>query len=129
MVDEVRARNEEGADFSAEVSDDARSGTRRNMLSEALLDAGRYPVITLESVSVMANQGVLTCTVSLNVAGHRSTMAAPFMLVSTPGHLDATGSLTLRQSTLGLTPFRVMLGALAVQDEFIVKFKLVAVPG
>jgi hypothetical protein len=32
----------------------------------------------------------------------------------------------LRQSDLGLTPFSVMLGALQVQDEMHIKFKIVA---
>jgi hypothetical protein len=32
----------------------------------------------------------------------------------------------LRQSALGLKPFSIMLGALQVQDEFTVKFTLVA---
>lgn len=127
VVDDRTARDEEGADFSAEVSDDARSGTLRNLLSAELLDAARFAVITLESVSVAADRGVMTSTVSVNVAGHRSTWVVPFTVVSVAGRLNATGSVMLRQSTLGLTPFRVMLGALAVQDEFTVKFKLVAV--
>jgi hypothetical protein len=35
--------------------------------------------------------------------------------------------LELRQSTLGLTPYSLMLGALQVQDALTVKFKIVAV--
>ena len=45
------------------------------------------------------------------------------------GRLSATGVLELRQSALGLTPYSLMLGALQVQDQMTVKFKIVAVAG
>ena len=38
----------------------------------------------------------------------------------------ASGELALRQSELGITPYSAMLGALQVQDEMRVKFRLVA---
>jgi hypothetical protein len=41
--------------------------------------------------------------------------------------VSASGSVALRQTALGLVPFSVMLGALQVQDELTVKFRLVAV--
>src|SRR5260370_36411404 len=52
VVDDARARSEEGQDFSAEVPEEAKSGTRRNMLGAALLDAERFPVITLTSAGI-----------------------------------------------------------------------------
>ncbi len=39
----------EGKDFSAEVPDSAREGTKRNMLSESMLDGERFPEIVLKS--------------------------------------------------------------------------------
>jgi hypothetical protein len=38
------------------------------------------------------------------------------------------GSLELRQTALGLTPYSLMLGALQVQDAMTVKFSIVAAP-
>ena len=69
----------------------------------------------------------LTATVAISVAGHESTIDVPFTLRSDSSHLSATGSLELRQSTLGLTPYSLMLGALQVQDAMTIKFTLVAV--
>jgi hypothetical protein len=43
--------------------------------------------------------------------------------------LSATGSLELRQTALGLTPFSLMLGALQVQDQMRLKFRIIAVAG
>jgi hypothetical protein len=126
-VDDARARAEEGEDFSAEVPEEARAGTRRNMLSGALLDAERFPVMTLTSVGItQAPDGNLEATLTIGVAGHESTLAVPFTLESSAERIAAAGSVVVRQSELGLTPFSALLGALQVQDAITVRFKLVA---
>jgi len=132
VVDDSRARAEEGLDFSAEVPEEAKLGTRRNMLGTALLDAGRFPDITLISNAItpargMAGPGNLVATVAIDVAGHRSTLQVPFKLERSADRLIASGVVVLRQSAMGLTPISVMLGALQVQDEVTVKFKFVAI--
>lgn len=129
IVDDARMRNEEGADFSDEVPEDAKSGTRHNMLGAALLDADRFATITLASMAVTQVSGTWAATLTVTVAGHQSTLTVPFTLETSAGRVSAFGTAVLRQSALGLTPFSVMLGALQVQDELSVKFKLVAVTG
>jgi hypothetical protein len=145
-VDEPLARAEEGADFAAAVPDDARSGTLQNMLSAAVLDAAEFPAITVKSVAVASPQGAedpgaagatgatgataatrtMVASVTIGVAGHESTIDVPFALQMESGRVSATGTLELRQSALGLTPYSLMLGALQVQDSMTVKFKIVA---
>jgi hypothetical protein len=127
IVDDARARSEEGQDFSAEVPGQAKSGTRRNMLSGAVLDAERFPVITLTSAGIArAPEGNLVATLTVGVAGHESILAVPFTVEISADRIAATGSVVLRQSDLGLTPLSVMLGALQVQDDITVKFRFVA---
>lgn len=146
VVDDAQARGQEGADFSAAVPDDAKSGTRHNMLSTALLDAERYPSITLTSTGIRTQSGQLLATMTVELKGRESVIAVPFTLETSPGRLAerlaerldeglaeglaerlaASGTAVLRQSELGLTPLNVMLGALQVQDEITVKFKLIA---
>jgi hypothetical protein len=128
VVDDPDARAEEGADFSREVAEDAKSGTQHNMLSAALLDADHFPAITLTSIAVMSTpaRGKLAARLTVNVAGHESTLVVPFTLETSADRISAFGTVVLRQSEMGLTPFSLMLGALRVQDEFTVKFKLVA---
>jgi hypothetical protein len=133
VVDDSEARREEGADFASDVPDDAKSGTLHNMLSAALLDAEEFPVITVKSVAASRAQngsgaGALTATVAISIAGHESTVDVPFTLQVDSRRLSASGSLELRQSVLGLTPFSLMLGALQVQDAVTIKFEIVAVP-
>jgi hypothetical protein len=131
-VDDAQVRAEEGADFAAAVPDDAKSGTLQNMLSAAVLDAAEFPAITVRSVAVASPQGAeaatrtMVASVTLGVAGHESTIDLPFTLQMESGRLSATGTFELRQSALGLTPYSLMLGALQVQDQMTVKFKIVA---
>ena len=137
VVDDAVARHEEGPDFAAEVPDDAKSGTLRNMLSPAVLDADEFPMITIGGVAAApepdgpgsrtpsagtpgagpGTQGVvLTVTAAISVAGHESTIEVPLTFESDSRHLSAVGSVELRQSALGLTPYSLMMGALQVQD-------------
>jgi hypothetical protein len=131
VVDDTQARREEGLDFAAEVPDDARSGTLHNMLSTAVLDADEFPVILVSGFEVAASHGVpepgkMTAAVAFSVAGHESKIDVPFALQIDAAHLAATGTLELRQSALGITPYSLMLGALQVQDTMTIKFKIVA---
>jgi hypothetical protein len=102
-----------------------------NMLSAALLNADEFPAITVSSVTESGGQnasgaGEWTATVAISIAGHDSKVEVPFTLHIDSRRLSATGSLELRQTALGLTPFSLMLGALQVQDAMTVKFDIVA---
>jgi hypothetical protein len=147
VVDDAQARSEEGPDFSGEIPEDAKSGTLHNMLSAGVLDADEFPSITVNSVAVAGAPGesggapgattpaavapgttVLSATVAISVAGHESKLEVPFTLQTDSSRLSATGSMEVRQSTIGLTPYSLMLGALQVQDVMTIKFKFVALP-
>jgi hypothetical protein len=128
VVDDAEARHEEGADFAADVPDDAKSGTLQHMLSAAVLDAGEFPEIYLTGIGGPSGTHPMASTVTVRVAGHESTLeVSSFTFDIGSGSLSISGSLELRQSTLGLTPYSLMLGALQVQDALTVKFKIVAV--
>ena len=130
VVDDAQARGEEGADFAAAVPDDAKSGTLHNMLSAPVLDADEFPVITVNGTAAAgaraSGAAELVATLAISVAGHESKIDVPFVLESDLDHLPATGSVELRQSALGLTPYSLMLGALQVQDAMTIKFRIVA---
>lgn len=127
-VDDWQDRSTEGADFAEPVSEDAKQGTRHNMLGSALLDAEQHPLIIVQSIGTEGSEPALAATVSIAVAGHESQQRIPFVLARSATRLDATADFRLRQSSLGLTPFSIMLGALQVQDEMQVKIKVVAIP-
>ena len=127
VVDDAQARTAEGPDFAEEVASDAREGTRHNMLGEGLLDEERFPNITLISRTLGLVDGMPVATLAVSVAGHESTLVVPFALETFADHVSGSGTFVLRQSDLGLAPFSIFLGALQVQNEITVKFKLVAV--
>jgi polyisoprenoid-binding protein YceI len=127
-IDEPELRAKEGPDFPTDVPESAKEGTRRNMLSEALLNGTQYPDITLVSQRIDATAGgsQVRADVQVTVRGQTHTVSVPVVYSLANGELTASGELTLKQTDLGLTPFSALLGALAVQDEMRVKFRIVA---
>jgi hypothetical protein len=134
VVDDARARAGEGADFAGDVPDEAKSGTLRNMLGTSVLDADEFPEIAVDCVAAsgmpdLPGSGTLIASVVVSVAGHESRFDVPVVLTGDARRLSASGSLELRQSALGLTPYSLMLGALQVQDALTIKFQFVAIAG
>jgi polyisoprenoid-binding protein YceI len=129
-IDEPELRAKEGPDFPAEVPDSAKEGTRRNMLSEALLNGAQYPDITLvsqhiEEASTAAGAPV-RADVQVTIRGQTHSLSVPVTYSFEDSRLIVSGELPIKQSDLGLTPFSAMLGALQVQDELRVRFRIVA---
>jgi hypothetical protein len=50
LVDDAKARLDEGEEFSPQPDGEAIAGTATNMLGEKVLDAKKFPVIAIESV-------------------------------------------------------------------------------
>src|SRR5258708_8806909 len=106
----------------------AKASTRRNMLSNAVLNAAEFPDITVKSVSLTGTLEAPNADLEISVAGHTSTISMPFSLRGDAHHVIAAGSTELRQSALGLTPYSLMHGALQVQDAMQLKFKITVSP-
>jgi polyisoprenoid-binding protein YceI len=127
-IDEPELRAKEGPDFPTDVPDSAKEGTRRNMLSEALLSGTEFPEITLVSqhIEPTATGSQVRADVQVTVRGQTHTVSVPVVYSLVNGELTASGDLPIKQTDLGLTPFSALLGALAVQDELRVRFRFVA---
>ena len=126
-VDEAALRAKENeADFPPDVPDSAKEGTRKNMLSGALLDAEHYPDIDLRSSSLEQSGSQWLAHVTVTVRGHESAIAVPVQYHSQGDEVVVSGEFPLKQTDLGLTPFSALLGALQVVDEMKVRFRIVA---
>jgi hypothetical protein len=142
-VDEAALRAQEHSpDFPPEVPDTAREGTRRNMLGEALLAAEHNPQIVLRAVRLESagapapgsgegggeagGETRVLARVQTTVRGQLRTISVPVRYQYAAGALIVSGEAALKQSELGLTPFSALLGALQVQDEMRVRFRIVA---
>ena len=102
------------------------------MLGPALLDAEHHSEIVLRALSLelatngSADTSTVVAHVQSTVRDQVRTFTVPVHWQLSQGTLDLSGTIALRQSELGLTPFSAMLGALQVQDEMRVSFHIVA---
>ena len=126
VVDEDALRAQEGPDFPPGVPEDAKEGTKRNMLGPSLLEAERYPEIVLQSEAVQRGPEGLQAQVRVIVRDRASAVIVPLQYGIQGGFLHVEGELALKQTDLGLTPFSLFGGALRVQDEIKVRFSIVA---
>lgn len=120
-VDEPALRSAAGLD--TQPSADAIEGTGANMLGR-VLDAARFPVVTLHAQCVRGKDGVLSLTVTLH--GVTRTVEVPVAIVRSNTTVTASGQLRLLQTDFGITPMSVMGGAMVVQDPMELAFKIVA---
>jgi polyisoprenoid-binding protein YceI len=128
VVDETQLRIQEGPEFPPEVPEAAKQGTRTNMLSAALLDGEQYPEVLLQSERLQKTESGLQAQVRVSAHGQVRSLVVPLTYELSGEELKVQGQLALKQSDLGLTPFSALGGAMRVQDEITVKFRLVARP-
>ncbi|HVY80970.1 MAG TPA: YceI family protein [Steroidobacteraceae bacterium] len=126
VVDEDELRREAGPDFPPGVPEAARLATKRNMLSEALLDAERYPDIVLQSEAMQRGPDGLEAQVRVVVRDRAASVIVPLQYELRGDELDVQGAIALKQTDLGLTPYSLFGGALRVEDEIKVRFRIVA---
>ncbi len=116
-VDETGLRSSRGPEFADDVTDQARQGTRDNMLGEDLLDAARFPGIVVRPVALDGGPRDFTARLEVSVRGEPHLLDVPVQVERQGAdRLHVTARFPLDQRALGLVPFSVMLGALRVED-------------
>lgn len=112
--------------FEPELPDGAIEATRENLLSPAVLDAATHPLISIRSLDMVGPMFQPDLTVRITLRGAVRDLTVPVALSIEPDQLVATGRFRLRQSEFGIRPFSALGGALAVSDELLVRFRIVA---
>jgi hypothetical protein len=115
-VDPPAPRAEEGADFSSDVSDEARSGTRANMLGEAVLNAETFPDVSVEMISLTGPLWSADATLRIRLKDQIREQTISVNLQEQAPDFTASSSFTISQSDFGMTPFSVLGGGLMVAD-------------
>lgn len=125
-VDEPALREKAGAEFPPGVPENARVGTRNNLLSAALLDGANHPEIRLRATDVVAAAAGYELGIEILIKGQVRSVRVPATVRREEGVLFASGEFPLKQSALGLEPFSVAMGTLVVLDDMKVRFEVTA---
>jgi polyisoprenoid-binding protein YceI len=127
-VDDPALRAAAGADFSSEITAGGRAGTQQHMLGELVLDAARFPVVTLrsESIARLPDGAGLRLAMRITVHGRDAVVDVPLRWRRQGDVLSVQGEFSVLQSQFGMTPYSAMLGALRVGDRIDIDFDLVA---
>jgi polyisoprenoid-binding protein YceI len=97
------------------------------MLGPALLEAERFPDVRLSTAAVEGTSlAALNVTTLVEVRDQQHEVRVPVAVQVEGARLTARGEFKVKQTDLGLKPFSALMGALQVQDELTVRFKLVA---
>ena len=129
-VDEESLR--QAAGLTTTPSADAIAGTRHNMLLR-VLDAEGYPWVRVDARRIDARRSggngdggeLLDADISLH--GVTRKVQVPVQISqAADGSVLASGSLLLKQSDFGIVPFAILGGAMAVQDQMELAFRITA---
>jgi hypothetical protein len=118
VVDEPALRSEAG--FDTQISEDAISATRANMLGR-VLHAEEHPFALVSIAGVDANR-YLDVAITLN--GVTRNTRIPAEIEISADELSVAGSLALDQTDFGITPLSLLGGAIQVQDRVNVRFSI-----
>lgn len=125
-VDNPVLRAAAGPAFNTVPSEKDIAGTRGNMLGEQVLDSRQYPDIRLVSVNITGNGASLNARMRVTVRGVSTDIDVPFRVHYEGPQILINGQTEISQTALGMKPFSILMGAIAVQDTLTVQFDLIA---
>ncbi len=126
VVDDPAARAAAGGEFAGEVPEAAREGTFTNMTRPEVLDVAEFPQIIVRCAGLTGTWEQPVAAADLTIRGVTRRIEVPVELVRSADTLSARGSLHIRQTDFGITPFSVGGGAIQVGDELDLSFVIVA---
>jgi hypothetical protein len=124
VVDDPELRAANGEDFSSEPSAEDIAGTRRNMLSEDVLDAANHPMLLVRGKIASGTLDAATFAITVELLGRSVALSAPGSIVIDGDTLVASGEFRVTHADLGMRPFSVALGALAVAEPLDVSYRV-----
>lgn len=114
VIDDPELRARFGEAFASVPSEEDKAGTRRNMLSEALLNGDAYPHVRVRGSGPEAAGVPGTLPVEIEIVGRTVRLELPGEVTIGDGFVEASGEFALDHADLGLTPFSALGGALQV---------------
>ena len=118
-VDEAPLLAEAG--FTSPAAPGVAEATRKNML-EKVLDVLLFPTALIHVSRDAPDSSNLKVAITLH--GMTQHYLVPAKIESQDGALIAIGEMTFRQTDFGITPLSVLNGALQVEDELTLRFRI-----
>ncbi len=123
VVDKPEYRERYGLDTDIPAS--AINGTTRNM-QDKVLDSGTYPWAEVRARFAAAEDDPPALAVSVTLHGATFEYLVPVRIEADGERLSVTGSMTVRHSDFGLSPYSAAGGLLRVAEAVAIDFDLVA---
>lgn len=123
-VDDPQARARAGEGFDQIPDAKSVDGTRRNMLGADVLDAGTWPEIGVAARIDNLDAAAPEAQIDLSLRGIGRRYSVPVVIAREGLDVTVSGSLSLSQKALGMTPFSILGGALRVHDRVDVEFRI-----
>jgi len=113
-----------GPDFSSKLSQSDLRATRENMLGPDALDAIDHPFIhiRIRPIAREGNSLKVLAEVTLRGVTHASEEIAEITLGA--GLIELEGTLNVRQSDFGITPFSILGGAIRVRNVVLIRYRI-----
>ncbi len=103
-------------------------GTRAHMLGASVLDASRYPWVSLQISIAQTNAGSEPVRATIRLHGQQKTLSLGTTLAHPARAWKVKGGFSIKQTEFGITPYSIMLGALRVKNQIEIRYDLVFVP-
>jgi len=117
VVDDPKLRSTLGEEFSSVPKEDDIAGTKRNMLSDRVLDGEKYPQIRIIGTGPVTAGGVQELAVKVEMLGRVIDLKVPTAVTLDGDQLRAKGEFELNHADLGMKPFSALAGALQVGEK------------
>jgi polyisoprenoid-binding protein YceI len=130
VVDDPKLRSGLGADFASVPSADDVAGTRKNMLSDRVLEGDKFQTIKVTGTGPVGTGDAQTLQIKVELLGRSVELTVPTKVEMHGDDVVASGEFDLTHTALGMMPFTVMLGALQVADnmKFVYRIHATAAP-
>lgn len=126
VVDDPKLRATLGADFESVPSANDIEGTKRNMLSDRVLDGANHPQIRITGLGPVTSGGTQELAVKVEMLGRTVDLEVPTEVAIDGELLRAKGEFELNHADLGMKPFSVMAGALQVGEKLSFTYDITA---
>jgi polyisoprenoid-binding protein YceI len=128
VIDDPELRARYGEDFESVPSDEDKEGTKTNMLTR-VLDAEAFPEIRLSGTGVSGDLAAAQLPLTIEIMGRTVEQSFPAVISVTADTLTVTGEYRLTHADLGMEPFSIFGGMMAVGDEFDFSYRISAIAG